>query len=358
MTNDNKSKEDATAKRFFVVIDIIRRKWRRIAAIVVCVTTLSAIYIFSLPRTYQSEAILLPETSGSTSISGSLGAMASMAGVKLGTGQSDDAIYPEFYPKVLSSTVFLSELLNDTIYCKRLGKKVNVYDYIKEYQKKPWWKSVISFFKSKKKVEPNDNAHINPRKPSKAQQRTMTELSDASFCSVDKKTDMIVIRATAQDADAAQQIADLICTRLQTYITNYRTNKARRDVAHAKKITTDAYNKYVEAQQEYAAYCDAHENLSLAAYKQVEARLENEMQLAYDAYTQYSQQKQIAEVRLQERTPVYATIQPSVEPIKPSGPKRMFTVIGFFLLSFFGSVVWYVGKNAVRSAKTLPQDEE
>ena len=63
-----------------------------------------------------------------------------------------------------------------------------------------------------------------------------------------------------QDADVAQQIADNICHRLQTYITNYRTGKARQDLEYARKVTADARKKYIAKQQEYAKFCDANED--------------------------------------------------------------------------------------------------
>ncbi len=339
---------DAITLRALEVFRTVRRHWIFVTATTIVVTALAALVSFSQPRTYKSEAVMLPETSSSSpGVSGNLSSLASLAGVKMG-GDSQDAISPEFYPKVVGSTVFLAEVLTDKVDCRRLKGKVSVYDYLSHRQKHAWY-NLPKEMKDDEKA--GDNERINPKRLTKAQQRVMNSLKSALFCTVDKKTDIISIEVETQDAEVAQQIADLICNRLQTYITNYRTNKARKDVEHSKKIAAEAHTKYVKAQQTYAAYCDSHEDLALASYQQVSDRLENEMQLAFNVYSQYAQQLELAQVKLQERTPVYTTIQPATVPLKPSGPKRMFTVAAAFCLSFFGSIVGLLAAGSVRRAK-------
>lgn len=319
---------DTTAQNFMRIMALLKAKMWKVVAVTVAVLLLTGIYIFSLPRTWKSEVILLPETT-TEGISGNLSSLASLAGVKMGNS-SEDAIYPEFYPKVLGSTVFLTDLLKEQIKPARIGKRISVFDYFATSQKSPWWGGLMG--KKKKTVDPR----VNPLCITKDQQTVVTRLKDSFFCAVDKKTDMITIRVTAQDADAAAQIADLICKRLKEYITNYRTNKARTDLEYTKKITAEAKAQYVQAQQKYAAYCDANEDITLASFTQVRDRLENEMQMAYNMYQQSMQQMQLAQAKLQERTPVYVTIQPATIPSKPSGPKRMITMVLFFILSLFG----------------------
>lgn len=339
---------DAITLRTLEVFRTVRRHWIFVTAITVAVTALAALVSFSQPRTYTSEAIMLPETSSSSpGISGNLSSLASLAGVKMG-GESQDAISPEFYPKVVGSTVFLAEVLTDKVDCRRIKGKVSVYEYLSHRQQHAWYSSPK---KLKDDEKAGDHERINPKQLTKAQQRVMKNLKGALFCAVDKKTDIISIEMEAQDPEVAQQIADLICARLQTYITNYRTNKARKDVEHSKKIAAEAHAKYVKAQQAYANYCDSHEDLALASYQQVSERLENEMQLAFNVYSQYAQQLELAQVKLQERTPVYTTIQPATIPLKPSGPKRMFTVAAAFCLSFFGSIVALLVHGSVKRAK-------
>ena len=336
--NNEIHKADRAAINLVNIIALLKRRILAITASCACVLLMVGIYIFSLPRTWQSESILLPETS-SNSITGNLGALASMAGIKMNTGSSEDAIYPEFYPKVLGSTVFLTDLLKEPVNVERLGKKVSIFDYFAYHQKYAWWGNL--FGKKDKRIDSN----INPVRITKDQYRIVKSLHKAFFCTVDKKTDMITIKVNADDADVAAQIADLICRRLQTYMTNYRTNKARTDLNYTKTIVTEARVQYIKSQEKYAAYCDANEDVSLESFTQVRDRLENEMQMAYNMYQQSVQQMQLAQAKLQERTPVFVTIQPAAVPSKPSGPKRMLTMALFAILSAFGSFIFFLGKD-------------
>lgn len=169
------------------------------------------------------------------------------------------------------------------------------------------------------------------------------------FCSVDKKTDMITINVNAQDAEVSAQITDRICELLQKYITNYRTSKARKDLEYIRKITMDAKQKYIQAQYKYANFSDANEDIMLASLRQISDRLENEMQLAYNVYSQSAQQMQIAIAKVQERTPVFTTIQPATVPIKPNAPKRMATLLLCMILSTFVGISYLIGKDYFKS---------
>lgn len=66
---------------------------------------------FSIPKEYATSVTLAPETTGK-STGGSMGALAAMAGVNLGNSGGDDALFPELYPDIVSSTPFLTELFD------------------------------------------------------------------------------------------------------------------------------------------------------------------------------------------------------------------------------------------------------
>jgi capsule polysaccharide export protein KpsE/RkpR len=122
---------------------------------------------------------------------------------------------------------------------------------------------------------------------------------------VDKKTSVISITVTDQDPLIAALIADSAKQRLQTFITNYRTNKARNDLSYMEKLYNEAKEQYSRARQLYASYSDANQELLLESYKSKEEDLENEMQLKYNIYTQVTEQLQLAKAKVQERTPAF-----------------------------------------------------
>ena len=329
---------DQASANLVHLVSLLKKKLLAILIFTFSVVILTGIYIFSLPRTWKSDTILLPESSAN-SVSGNLGSIAAIAGIKMNTGSTEDAIYPEFYPKVLGSTIFLTELLKQEITVSRLHKKVSIFEYFENCQIKPWWGKLFNL--KKEIIKPN----INPTHISKQQQTIVDALFDSFFCSVDKKTDMISVSVTTLDADVSAQIADLIRKRLQIYITQYRTNKSRKDVEYTRKIVAESRVQYIKAQQKYSAYCDANEDIGLMSFTQVRDRLENEMQMAYNMYQQSVQQMQLAQAKLQERTPIFVTIQPAAIPSKPSGPKRMMTMALMSFLAFFCSFSFFMVKD-------------
>ena len=159
-------------------------------------------------------------------------------------------------------------------------------------------------------------------------------VNDNVNCNVDKKTDVITITIKDQDPLICATIADSAKSKLQQFITRYRTDKARNDLAHAQKLCIQAKTRYIKAQQVYAAYMDANEDVVLQSFKSKQEEMENEMQLRYDNYQMTTRQVQLAQAKLQERTPVFTTLQSATVPIKPAGPKRMLFVLVVVLCTF------------------------
>ena len=127
---------------------------------------------------------------------------------------------------------------------------------------------------------------------------------------------------------------------LQNYITDYRTNKARQDLAFTEKLYKEAKESYTEAQKKYANFVDANQNIIMLSYRAEQERLQNEMNLAYSVYTQVSSQLQMARAKVQEITPVYTVVQPATVPLRASKPNKMMVLIGFVFLAGTGSIGW------------------
>ncbi|MDE6416411.1 MAG: chain-length determining protein, partial [Duncaniella sp.] len=148
-----------------------------------------------------------------------------------------------------------------------------------------------------------------------------------------------------------------VVSRLQEYITAYRTNKARQDLEYALKLNDEARANYYEAQQRYADYLDRNQNLSLHSAQTTRERLQNEATLAFNLYNQTAQQVQLAQAKVQETTPVYAIITPATVPIIASAPRKMLILVGFVFLAFVACSAWILfGKSAVDVLKGKMSD--
>ena len=69
------------------------------------------VIVFSIPREYTTEAMIAPELSDNKG-TGGLSSLAAMAGLNLNATSGADAIYPDLYPNIVSSTPFITGLFN------------------------------------------------------------------------------------------------------------------------------------------------------------------------------------------------------------------------------------------------------
>lgn len=111
-------------------------------------------------------------------------------------------------------------------------------------------------------------------------------------------------------------------------------------MAYIEKLNNEAKEAYYAAQQKYANYLDTHQGMVMYSAQTMRDRLENEATLAFNLFNQTSQQLQMAKAKVQEQTPVYATITPATVPLRPSAPRKMLILVGFVMLAFFACVGW------------------
>lgn len=313
-------------------------KWCAIGAIV------GLIIAFSIPREYTSSVKLAPEVSDGKSGGGSLSALASMAGFS-GSTSGADAVYPQLYPDVVGSIPFITDLFDVKVETKKQHEVFTVRQYLEDETRSPWWNvilglpgKVIGLFKSS--GEESENHEVDNFQLTSKEYSLVENLSNLISANVDQKTSVVTISVTMQDPLVAAILADTVVARLQEYVTDYRTNKARNDLQYAELLNEEARVNYYDAQQRYASYLDHNQGIAFRSAQTERERLENESSLAFTLYNQTAQQVQKARAKVQETTPVYAVISPATVPVKPVKPKKLMILIGFIFLAFVASSAW------------------
>ncbi|MDE6682187.1 MAG: chain-length determining protein, partial [Muribaculaceae bacterium] len=311
---------------------------------------LGVIIAFSIPREYQTSVTLAPEINGNKGSSGNLGALAAMAGVNLGSSGTD-AVSPQLYPDIVKSVPFSLSLLNVKLTDQEETRKFTVAEYLENDVKSPWWSAITGApFKllgaltgGDKDDEEITTATVEGTDPlviSKKEYSLVNDLNSRLSVAVDVKTSIVTISVRMQDPMASAILADSVAKQLKEYITDYRTNKARQDLEYIEKLNAEAKQKYYEAQQKYANYLDTHQGIVLHSAQTMSDRLENETTLAFNMFNQTSQQLQMAKAKVQEETPVYATINPATVPVKPVAPRKVLIIVGFIFLAFIAACAW------------------
>lgn len=316
---------------------------------------------FSLPKTYQVNVSLSPE-SGINSSNG-LSGIASMFGLgNAASGFGEDALTFNMFPEIVKTNPFALEMLQIPIQTQK-GDSITLYDYL-DTEKEPWWKYVIGApriligeIKSLFKEEPQNTINdINPFHLTMEQNGRIRMLKKVLKVETDKKTNMTKVTVSLQDPLATAIVADSAVHKLQEYITDYRTRKAKQDYDFQFSLCEQYKKEYFEAQQEYAKFADANRNIILQTVTSERERLQKNLSLAEQIYSQSMGQLQVLRGKVQEAKPVFAVVEPATVPLVPASPRKIMIIIVFAFLAFvlesawilFGKEIYYEFKNELK----------
>ena len=312
---------------------------------------LSCLLILCVPRYYSSTAKLAPEISSFSS--SSLGDIASSFGFDIGGSSSNgDAIFPELYPELIESNDFMVGMFDVKVKSKDGSINTTYYDYLATKRQTPWWtkayNSVKQLFDTPDSTPVSKNGKANPFQLTRRQDQIARLMSKNIKCDIDKKNYVISISVEDQDPLICATLADTVQAKLQNFITDYRTKKAKKDLEYYKKLSSDAKSKYERIRQQYGSYSDANQDVVLESYRLKANDMENEMQLLYNTYTTLQAQVQQAQAKLLMQTPAFTTLQSASVPLKPAGPKRMLFVLGMTFIAFIVVTVYSIRKLIFR----------
>ncbi|WP_320980097.1 Wzz/FepE/Etk N-terminal domain-containing protein [Bacteroides sp.] len=321
------------------------------------------IVAISIPKQYTVEVTLSPEMANNKG-GGISGLAASFLGSGVSMGDGTDALNASLSADIVSSTPFLLELFDMKVPVSG-SEEIFLSSYLDE-ESSPWWGYVIGFpgvvvGGVKSLFTENEDESIFYNKASlgtielsKKESQKVESLKKKIAASVDKKTSMTTVSVTLQHPKVAAIVADSVVKKLQEYIIDYRTSKSKEDCLYLEKLFKERQQEYYEAQKKYADYMDSHDNIILQSVRSEQERLQNDMSLAYQVYSQVASQLQVARAKVQEEKPVFAVVEPAVVPLYPSGTSRKVYVLAFVFLSVCFVVLWNLfGKDLLNKFKEV-----
>ncbi len=305
---------------------------------------LGIIIALSIPKQYTVTVTLSPEMSGDKAGGG----LASLASSFLGGGASSspDALNATLAPDIVASTPFILELFNTRVQTLDGKLDTTLVAYLDE-QKQPWWGYIkaapgmaIGAIKSLFAEEADTASVLNPFQLTKKESEKVEGLRKILTADVDNKTAMTTISVTLQDPKVTAIVADSVVGKLQQYIIDYRIKKAKEDCAYLEQLYKERQQEYYEAQSKYAHYFDSNRNIAFQSVRAEQERLQNDMNLAYQVYSQVAQQLQVARAKIQEEKPVFAVVEPASIPLEPSGTSKRVIFMGIILLTVCCTGAW------------------
>lgn len=333
------------------IMELISKLWKKRRMIIKwCLVgaVIGLVAGFSIPKTYKASVTLAPELQQKTS--GSVNSIASMMGVNL--NNSVDAISVEMFPDVVHSTPFIFDLFEIPVTFERKDSvtTTSLLEYMKEYQKSPWWSPILEFpFKvlgwcidliTPDEEESLGDGTLNPNNLPKEERDVVKFFAENIIVNVDKKSFKTDMSLQMQDPLVVATVMEAVTENLKNYMSDYRTSKARQDVENLEVICEQRKADYYKAQQAYADYIDSNKNVILQSAQAERERLQQEMNLAYQVYSQVATQLEGSRVQAEQAKPVFAVINPVTVPIKKTAPSKAKMLIIFTFLAGCCAGAW------------------
>lgn len=342
------------------VMELIGKLWKRRSFIIkwcVAGAILGLIVGFSIPKTYKAGVTFAPETQ--QKLGSGVSSIASMMGVNL--NNSVDAISVEMFPDVVHSTPFIVELFDIPVTFERKDSTITVplVEYMKDYQRSAWWTHIIKapfkalgWVMSLGKEERQDEAQGNrdPLNLPRKERGIVGFFAENIMVNIDKKTGKTSMSLELQDPQVVATVMNAVTENLKAYMSDYRTSKARQDIENLEVICRQRKEDYYKAQQAYAAFVDGNQNLIRLSAQAERERLQQEMNLAYQVYTQVATQLEGSRIQAEQAKPVFAIINPVTIPIKKSAPSKARLLIIFTFLAGCSAAAWVLLKEDLAEA--------
>ena len=324
------------------------KHWKQIFLISFIFGVLGIVSALTMTRKYNVSMTLAPELVNRSN--SSLNSITSMLGLGNATlSPSTDAMNITLFPEICSSTPFLAALLDVplTSYVSEKQQEegvqplhTTVYKHLTgEDKPKKGLAKWLDSLKKEKEEKPYTGVVDATELPRK-QANVVKALGKSISADVDKKTGVTTISVVMDDRMMAKQLADTVCTRLQVYVSEYRTKKAQADYEYYVMLAQEAREIQIKAQDAYARSVDYDRSVILQSAQSVKERLRADANLASDIYSQMAQQRELARAKIQEEKPVYAVVQPATLPQQAMNSRAKRVLIWGFI-GLFLSLAWY-----------------
>ena len=332
------------------ILKVIKiNKWT-ILIVTIFSAALGIFIAINIPNEYASQVQILPELESKDAAGGlsKFKSLAGLAGVDLGGMGGTDAVRPDLYPNILQSTPFLMNVMNMKVYASKYKKTMIMSKFMDENENQELSTRIFGKSDDKEKDMPIINPQTIPYETirlDKKQDDLIKDLQKRVGTTLDKKTGVISISAKMQDPVIAATIVRYAQDYLTNYVVNYRTEKTLKDIKFLGERLNEAKRRYDNALYSYSSYQDRNKGLFLNIAKDQGKKLQYEVDLSYNLYSELAKQLEEAKIKVHRETPIFKVLEPAQIPVKKSEPKRSVMVIGFAFLGLILSIFYVLVRN-------------
>ena len=309
------------------VIALLKTIWQNKSIVVkttVAFLLIGIVVALASPEKYEASSTFI--TAGTKMESSSLGSLAALAGVNLGSGGSGSEISTSLYPVIVSSTPFKQELL-----AQRIGvglDSLTIKDYLLSKPKGVLFEILNVFFSATAaEVEQSQNTGTTIVEVSKQTKALFDYLDGIITLQVNEKEGYITLTVTEVDALITAQIAEHARGILQRRIIDYKTENSMVFYNYTKEQFLLKKEEFNAVQQELALFKDRNISIVNEQFQIKLQRLESEYDLINSVYSELAKQTEQAKLQLNKDTPVFAVIEPVMVPNQKSAPNKKLIVV-------------------------------
>lgn len=339
--------------------DLIIPIWRnrkQILTTAIIFAVLGGIIGFLTPATYTASSTFLPQTAqAGGGLSGSLGGLASLAGINLNAPMSGGDIPPSMYATVLASEPFRKRILDAKIWVN--GDSVTYRDYLEHQPASALGtiqgytigfpgKLIGALSSSEETKEVGPDPSLQPL--SDAEYALQNALKGKITITNDKKEGVVSIIVIEGDPLIAAQIARFTEEVLQDWIIEHKIKNAKAQYDFIEKQFQAKQKEFFSIQDQLAGYMDRNQNVLSATYLTRLERLQAEFDLLNTVYSELAKQKEQAAIQLSKDTPTFSVLDPVKVPKEKTAPKKSLYVLGGFVVGVIFSSVWFLLRKSVK----------
>ncbi len=353
--------------------DIILPIWKarkQILTTAIIFAIIGGIIGFLTPATYTASSTFLPQTAqAGGGLSGSLGGLASLAGINLNAPMAGGEIPPTMYAKVLGSEPFRKRVLDAKIWVD--GDTVSYRDYLESQTSSGFGLGTIKEYTIglPGKIL---GALAGDRKEDEAGKgEGLQALSDDEYAlhiavsgkvkiDTDKKEGVVTITVVEGDPIVAAEVAKVTEEVLQEWIIEHKIKNAKAQYGFIERQFKEKEKEFFSIQEQLANYTDRNQNVLSASYLTRLDRLQAEFNLVNTVYSELAKQKEQAAIQLSKDTPTFSVLDPVKVPKEKTGPKKSLYVLGAFFIGLIGGAGWAFARKPIQDflngLKETPQN--
>ena len=344
------------------IIKLLKDLWgarKIILKITVAFTFLGLFVAVFSENKFTASTTFVPLGQGSSVSEGSLGSLASLAGINIGGAGNSEEISPELYPQIVGSIPFQLELLSTPLTIEGQTVPVSYRDYYENIYS-PGLLSTIKkytlglpgvFTKLVRSAPENIELFAGSKESkliaiSKEEYELIEDLKDQISLAVNAKEGFISISVTMPEAIASAELALKAQQLLQEYALEFKTQKSIEQLTYIEERYSEKEKAFNEIKIALARFQDQNTGINTALGRTRLLQLESEYDLAFTVYSELAKQLETQLLQVKKDTPLFTVLKPVSIPNEKSAPKKAVILVVFLFLGFVLSVGFVLGRKA------------